>query len=327
MGEVVQAGAFDPSPESLRTNPFLRPAPPLLQPPVPPPPAPAAGRGAAVRKRLVLDDSNPLVSAAPVLPDPPADAALSPERARMGPAAAATSAAAPDAIPARSRELPGCAAAAPAGLLAPRAAWERGGAELTAEPAGLKHAGPEHIGATAGGNAVGAVATPEGYRNPFAATPLAAAAASAGSAAHTPEPAADTFARSQVAGTPDSRNPFAVPPPPIRVPPRPAGPVLPGQLSGPLGQGSGSGSPAHSMRMGSGGSGGTRATPGGSSAAWRAPAGAPGDAGCGAGVMGGTMQPSASAPLGGAAALLLGREVRAALRAPLGSASTHDCVK
>ena len=299
MGEVVQAGVFDPSPESLRTNPFLRPAPPPLQPPAAPPPPPAAGRGAAVRKRLVLDDSNPLVSAAPVLPDLPADAALSQERARMGVVAAATS-----------------AAAAPAGLLAPRAARERGGAELTAEPADLEHAGHEHVGAAAGGNAAGALATPEGYRNPFAATPPAAAAAFAGSAAHTPESAADTFARTQVAGTPDNSNPFGLPPPPIRVPPRPAGPALPGQVSGAHGHGPGSGPPAHSMRMGSGGSGGMREVPGVSGAAWRAPAGAPGDAGFGARVAGGAMQPSASAPLGGAAALLLGREVRAALRAP-----------
>ena len=323
MGEVLQAGVFDPSPESLRTNPFLQPAPPPLQPPAAPPPPPAAGRGAAVRKRLVLDDSNPLVAAAPVLPDPPVDAALSQERACMEPAAAA-GAAAPDAMPARSRELPACAAAASAGSFAPRAAREHGGAE----PAGLDHAGQEHAGAEAEGSVVEAVATPEGYRNPFAALPPAAAAGSDGSAAHTPEPAADAFAWTQVAATPDSRNPFAVPPPPIRMPPRPAGPTAPDQLSGgPHRQGLGSGSPAHSMRMGSGGSGGTCGMPGWSSAAWRAPAGAPGDAGYGVRVMGGAMQPSASAPLGGAAALLLGREVRAASRVRFESASAHVCVK
>ena len=315
---MAQAGAFDPSPESLRTNPFLQPASPLLHSPVVPPQHPVAARGAAARKRLVLDDSNPLVSAAPVLPDPHADAALSQEHARMGPAAATSSSAAPDAAPARSRELPGGAAAGPANLLALSVVREHGGAELTAKPAGLEHVRRERTGATAASDTVGAVATPEGYRNPFAGTPPAApvAGASAGSAAGTPEPAADPFARPQVAGTPGHHDPFAVPPPAIRVPPRAAGPVS-GHDAGPPGQGSGSGSPAPSMRMGSGSSGGTRVSPGGSNAAWQAPTGTPGDAGSGSGVWGGAMQPSASAPLGGAAALLLGGEVCAFSRTPL----------
>ncbi len=277
MSEVAPprvAGAADPSPDSLRTNPFLQPAPP----PPPPPPPPAVLRGAAVRKRLVLDDSNPLVAA-------PAPAAPGPEGR------------APD-------------------------GGDRAGRAADATQSG-ERAAPRETSLQAGDGRAAAVPDPAeaAYANPFAATPPVGseggaslrASANAGGTREagwgdSPPGAAPPGALPATARDAFS-NPFAAALPPIKVPRlRPAaGGARPG--SGGSGGSSGGSGPADPCSGGRDSEGppvraGAPGVPGvarrqGTSAEQLGPAP---DMNMGSG----RMRPSASAPLGGAAALLLG---------------------
>lgn len=344
MGEVVHALAgaqANPSPESLRTNPFLRAASPPAQPAQPRPSA--GGRGAAVRKRLVLDDSNPAVAAAPVLPipEPLLHPAGGPVDSRNCPGAAAVPAQPitdsfgqpPGGGAPRSIGTAGCTAmlegyrnpfkdsqAVPARLQGhgDREGYRSGpqGDEPCEVPAGAAQGQQEwaHVELAQGlgepaevssgsTNPVTArvldeavVTTLAGHANSVAGMPPARHVADEASgswhgAPHAPQ---GSYGAPQVATPAGYRNPFLVTPSPARVAPRPPMPS----------QGSRAGSSGSSARTGSASSEGATGTPVLLDRAGSTP---------GSRVLGG-MQPSASAPLGGAAALLWGGE--AAPRTP-----------
>jgi hypothetical protein len=367
MSEVAPprvAGAADPSPDSLRTNPFLRPAPP------PPPPPPAAPRGAAVRKRLVLDDSNPLVAA-------PAPAAPGPDGGAPDGSDALPAAQAPPPLAAPDSSQTGAVEAAPAGPLVLPAPAALPGMDVC-NAGGRSAASP-----TRDAGAAGEAATPEGYRNPFSSAPRAPAArqiagATGGDGAGRAVDAVQSGARAapreaslQAAG---GSRAAAVPGPAAAADANPFAATLPVGSGGGAGQRASTGAggtqglgdsppgvappgalpaaargafsnpfaaalppirvprlrpPAGGARPGSGGSGGSSggsgsADPGSGGPRSEGPpvrAGGPGGSGVGgrqgtsaeqpvpaldSNMGSGCMRPSASAPLGGAAALLMG---------------------
>ena len=344
MGEVVHALAgaqATPSPESLRTNPFLRAASPPAQSAQLRPSA--GGRGAAVRKRLVLDDSNPAVAAAPVLPvpEPVLHPAGGPMDSRNCPGAAAVPAqpitdsfgqppggGAPryigaagctamlegyrnpfegfQAVPARlqghgdregyrSGPQGGSPREVHAGAAQGRQGWAHVGlAQGSGEPAEIPTGSTSPVTARAPDEAV--VTTLAGHANSVAGMPPAQNVADEASGTWHGAPGAPqgSYGVHQVATPAGYRNPFLVTPSPARAAPRPPMPS----------QGFRAGSPGSSARSGSGSIEGATGTPVLLDRAGSTPRSR---------VLGG-MQPSASAPLGGAAALLWGGE--AAPRTP-----------